>query len=154
MKINGYEQGETAMWYTNVNDIKELLGIKNKYKNNKDFKKGVLETIKKQINENTNLECSYELEKKGRSYHYLTFYINHKDEKTDFEKIEIELQDDKSKRCLAILINLGIFDTKLQKTIVEQHQQAFWKWNHAIKIGAIKPKTNPAGHLLKTLGLK
>ena len=141
-------------YFFDVNDIKELLGIKDKYKNNKDFKKGVLETIKKQINENTNLECSYELEKKGRSYHYLTFSINHKEEKTDFEKIEIELQDDKSKRCLAILIDLGIFDKKLQKTIVEQHQQAFWKWNHAVKIGAIKPKTNPAGHLLKTLGLK
>ena len=82
-----------------------------------------------------------------------TFSQKEKLVKSDFEQVEIALEDDKSKRCLANWIDLGIFDKKLQKTILEQHQQAFWKWNHAVKIGAIKPKTNSAGHLLKTLGL-
>lgn len=152
MKINNYDEGETAMWYTTVDEIKKTLGIDGLYKNNKDFKKRVLETTQKQL-ENTDLEISYELERKGRTYHFITFYINRRKEKSEFEQIEIALEDDKSKRCLKALIDLGVFDKKIQKTIIEQHQQAFWKWNHAIKIGAIKPKINAAGHLLKTLGL-
>lgn len=153
MKINGFDEDETAMWCTTVNEVKEILGVKGKYKDNKDFRKMVLDTVQNQF-KSTDLEFSYELERKGRSYHYLTFYINWKQEKSEFEQVEIALEDEKSKRCLNALVELGIFDKKLQKTIVEQHQQAFWKWNHAVKIGAIKPKTNPAGHLLKTLGLK
>ena len=153
MKINGYDDDETAMWCTTVDEVKKILDIEGKYKEGKDFKKRVLEVTKTQL-ENTDLEISYDLEKKGRRFHFLTFYISRRMEKSDFEEVEIALEDDKSKRCLAKLIDLGIFDKKLQKTIVEQHQQAFWKWNHAVKVGAIKPKSNPAGYLLKTLGLK
>ena len=86
-------------------------------------------------------------------HHYLTFYINEKQEQSELEQVEIAIEDERSKRCLELLMDLGVFDKKLQKTIIEQYQQAFWKWNHAVKIGAIKPKTNPAGHLLKTLNL-
>ncbi len=129
MKINNYEEGETAMWFTTIDEVKTILDVKDKYKQNRDFKLMVLETIKKQINSSTNLEISYELEKKGRAYHYLTFYINENQEKSDFEKIEIALEDEKSKRCLSALVDLGIFDKKIQKVIIEQYQQAFWKWN-------------------------
>lgn len=153
MKINGYEDGETAMWYTTIDEVKKILEIEGKYKEGNDFKKRVLETTKSQL-ENTDLEISYDLEKKGKRFHFLTFYINRKMGKSDFKQVEIALEDDKSKRCLSALIDLGIFDKKIQKTIIEQHQQAFWKWNHAVKIGAVKPKINAAGHLLKTLGLK
>jgi plasmid replication initiation protein len=153
MKINGYDHDETAMWCTTVDEVKKILGIEGKYKDGRDFKKRVLETTQKQL-ENTDLEISYDLERKGRSYHFLTFYINRRSEKSDFEQVEIALEDDKSKRCLTKLIDLGVFDKKIQKTIIEQYQQAFWKWNHAVKIGAVKPNINAAGHLLKTLGLK
>ena len=66
MKINNFE---STIWFSTITEIKEILGISNKYKDNTDFKKIVLNTIQKEINENTNLTVDYELEKKGRSYH-------------------------------------------------------------------------------------
>lgn len=154
MKINGFDDDETAVWFTNIDELKEMLNIQNKYAQGSHFRQRVLEIAQKEINENTDLEIIFELKKKGRSLHDIDFYIKRKTKNTNFEIVEITLKDDKSKRCLKALIDLGVFDKKLQKTIIEQHQQAFWRWNHAVKIGAIKPKVNHAGHLLKTLGLK
>lgn len=150
MKINNFD---STIWFTTVTEIKQILDIQDKYKDNKDFRKIVLDTVQKEINQHTNLIVEYELEKQGKTYHHLTFYINRKKEKTDFEKIELAMMDDRSKRCLEELVKIGIVDTNLQKTIINEHQIEFWKWNYAVKTNKIAIKSNASGHLLKTLGL-
>lgn len=150
MRINNFENN---IWFTTITEIKEILGVTDKYTQNSHFREKVLNTIQKEINKHTNLTIEYELEKQGKSYHYLTFYINRKKEKTVLEKIETRFLDDKSKRCLELLIQIGINNKDLQNKIIKEHQTEFWKWNYATKTHKILIKTNHAGHLLKTLGL-
>jgi plasmid replication initiation protein len=150
MKINNFE---STIWFSTVNEIKEILGLEGKYKDNKDFRKIVLDTVQREINQHTNLTIEYELEKEGKSYHHLTFYINRKTEETPFQKIETSFMDDKAKRCLERLIELNITTKDIQNKIINEHQEEFWKWNYAVKTNKISIKTNHAGHLLKTLGL-
>lgn len=150
MKINNFD---STIWFSTIEEIKEILGVSDKYKQNLQFVDMVLKTIQKEINEHTNLTVEYELEKKGKSYHYLNFHLFRKKENTDFQKIELALSDDRSKRCLEELIKIGIVDKNLQKNIIDNYQIEFWKWNYAVKTNKIAIKSNASGHLLKTLGL-
>jgi hypothetical protein len=62
-----------------IDELKVMLGIKgSKYKQFSDFKKGVLDIAKKQINENTDIMFDYRLQKLGKSYNWITILINYR----------------------------------------------------------------------------
>jgi plasmid replication initiation protein len=51
----------------NINDLKETLGLADKYKRFADFKKYVLDTAKMQINKHSDIRISYTIIKAGRT---------------------------------------------------------------------------------------
>lgn len=66
-----------------IGELKEYLGLKDpegkkkeKYQDFNRFKTKVLDVAKKEINENTDIQISYELEKLGRAYYWIKFLIN------------------------------------------------------------------------------
>ena len=87
-----------------ISELKKMLGLI--HKNGEEqfteitaFKNKVLEIAKKQINENTDIQFDYELTKRGRSFHWVTIFINTQKIKLleiNFEK-SIDLQKYESK---------------------------------------------------------
>jgi plasmid replication initiation protein len=65
-----------------VNDFKSKLGLANKYKLISTFKQKVLDVVKKEINEYTDLNISYELIKEGRSFTKIEFTFDYNPEST------------------------------------------------------------------------
>jgi len=60
-----------------ITELKEKLGIENKYKEYKAFRRKVLDIAEKQIHENTTLRYKWRAIKRGRSYHQIEFYDIH-----------------------------------------------------------------------------
>lgn len=142
-----------------IDELKYILKLKdpkNKepelYKQIVEFKKYVLDVAVKQINESTELQIAYELFKKGRSMHSIQFYINHKTAQRKL--IGIEGDDPRTQTARKILSDIGIKDERLIKEIVEKHLTTLFKWNYDVTTGKIKVKSNAAGLLLRTLGIK
>ncbi|MBK2027407.1 replication initiation protein [Allofrancisella guangzhouensis] len=65
-----------------VSEYKESLGISNKYKALNNLREKVLDVVKKEINEYTDLNFDYKLEKgeRGKAYKYITMMFNYKPE--------------------------------------------------------------------------
>ncbi len=63
-----------------IEDLKEILEIKKKYKKYNDFKKYVLEIAKREINEKTDINISFEEIKTGRKVSAIRFLISAKKE--------------------------------------------------------------------------
>ncbi|MBK2043675.1 replication initiation protein [Allofrancisella guangzhouensis] len=61
-----------------VEEYKEKLGIKHKYKNIFELKTRVLEVIKLEINEHTDIKIDYELIKEGRAFTKIKFTFDYK----------------------------------------------------------------------------
>ena len=59
---------DTGWRIIELDQLRRMLQLENKYKDNKDFRKWVLEVAKKQINANTDINIDYELIKQGRKY--------------------------------------------------------------------------------------
>lgn len=64
-----------------ISELKKMLGLINKngeeqFTEITAFKNKVLEIAKKQINENTDIQFDYELTKRGRSFHWVTIFMN------------------------------------------------------------------------------
>ncbi|MCU0440581.1 MAG: replication initiation protein [Raineya sp.] len=141
-----------------IDDLKHILKLKDPkdkepelYKQIGEFKKYVLDVAVKQINESTELQIAYELFKKGRSVHSVQFYIHHKTRQTKLIAID---DDPRIQTARKILNDIGLKDERLIKEIVEKHLPALFKWNYDVTTGKIKVKSNAAGLLLRTLGIK
>ena len=61
------------------NDLQKLLG--SHYDKFADFRRYVIETALREINEYSDIVAKYEPIKEGRSYKYINFYIKKKNEK-------------------------------------------------------------------------
>lgn len=75
-------------------ELKKMLGLVDKkgieqFERIYDFKKNVLDIAVKQINENTDISFSYELRKRGRTYHWVTFFF----ENQRFKQLEIDFNE-------------------------------------------------------------
>ena len=121
------------------------------------FKSRVLDIAVKQINENTDLKVSYELEGEGakkRPFKYITFYMDKKMPRISPLKFETEL-DTKLQNLMKILDSLGITSAQIRKTILDREDltKEVFSFNYQLQTGKIKADKNPAGLLLKKLGL-
>lgn len=64
-----------------ISELKKMLGLINKkgeeqFERVSEFKKKVLDVAKEQINKNTDIQFDYELTKRGRSFHWVTIFID------------------------------------------------------------------------------
>ena len=137
-----------------IDKLKELLFIEDKYSDIYLFKKKVIDIAKKELAKKTEISFKYNLIKEGRKYTKIEFFITHHPENDDLAKVDEYIKDEKDKRCKTILKEeFNITREDLIKTIVSEKQQDFWRWYHKYKTGVVKVKNNPAGLLLKTLGI-
>lgn len=121
-----------------------------------DLKKKVLDVAVRQINEYTEFEISYHLIKEGRSFKSIRFYINTQKLKQLPIQFDKPVEEGRYQNASQILDNLGIKDAKLIQQILssEKLTDSLFKFNYDIKTGRTKADKNPAGLLLKVLGLR
>jgi hypothetical protein len=62
-----------------INDFKEKMGLKGKYSEINLFRARVLDIIKKEVNQNTEIDLKYELIKEGRAFKKIKFSFNYKE---------------------------------------------------------------------------
>ena len=158
--------GETKKY--DLQDLKEMLGLiddkgNEKLKEFTDFRKNVLDTAVKQINEHTELHVSYKLEKSGRAYKNIIFTVK---SQALAETIPFDLvppttttlpgvQQHQYNNAVQILEELRITNVKYRQAILTnaEHVMAVNRFNHDLKTSKVKAKSNPGGLLLTQLGL-
>jgi plasmid replication initiation protein len=126
---------------------------KEQFKQIGQLKKDVLNRSVKEINEYSDILIQYELFKKGRSFVDIVFTIIPKDTKhVNLIKFDenVEIQ-----KITQILQNFNITRNDLVTKICndENLHKIVYKWHYDYKLGNFSNVQNPAGHLLKTLGL-
>jgi len=93
-----------------IDELKDLLGLSGKYKTLKDFRRRVLEPIKKEINENSNsISISFEYLKTRRKVTGIEFGVyDKKKEKIQPNKSEIKNLSFSKKLAYQILLDFGV----------------------------------------------
>ncbi len=74
---------DTGWYQVDIDLLKRMLEVENKYPRIYDFKKHVLEVAKKQINANTDINIDYELIKQGRKYTKIRLKISKNKQRID-----------------------------------------------------------------------
>jgi plasmid replication initiation protein len=151
---------DLGVWRVSIKELKTRLNLidpkgkePEQYKQIVQFKDRVLEPAIAQINEHSELKVSYRLIKKGRSFVDIEFTIDIQASKylgsIDFSFTPQEL------RCINNLKEIGIVRKDLLEKIAknEDLRQQTFKWLYDLKTGKLGKVENPAGLLLKTLGL-
>ncbi len=124
------------------------------YKQIVHFKEKVLDIAVKQINEHTELNISYELIKKVRTFTHIKFYINCEKPKQIHIEFNPQTSDEKLKKEQVIkeLASMGITREREVNMILEklpQYYKFIWDYKNGKKI----VKKSLAGLLLKDLGI-
>ena len=123
--------------------------MKNKYPKISMFRERILTPAQTELKNKTDISFTYELFKTGRKYTHITFNIHHKRPKQAKESKPLT---DKQAKCKRYLEELGIHRKELQEIIIHKKQSEFWPWLKHYRENKAKIE-NPAGHLLKTLGI-
>jgi plasmid replication initiation protein len=162
------DKGETPK--QNIDEFKRMIGLLNdkgdqEYTEVTMFKKRVLDASVKQINQHTDLQIGYTLEKKGRSFKNITFVI-----KAQPLAVALPVKDGLAKAGAA---PVGVSDAQYQNArlllekwnikradVVNQIMnsadlvQEVNKFAYELQTGKVKVEKNVAGYLLTRLGLK
>lgn len=159
------DQGESKKY--DIQEFKMMLGLlddkgKDKAVRMSDFRESVLDVAVKQINEHTELNISYKLEKRVRTYKNIVFTIKRQAlaETIPFDLVSTVqdvpgVQQSHFDNAARVLDELRITDAKHRKTILSSaaHVAEVNRYNHDLKTGKIKASRNPGGLLLVRLGL-
>lgn len=73
-----------------IDKLKDIWGLTKSYQRNFNFIQRIIEPAKKELYEKSNWIFTYELEKKGNKFEYITFYPKHIPERETKELIEAE----------------------------------------------------------------
>ena len=162
------DKGQTQTF--SLNEFKKMLFLlddkgNEQFERLSDFKRYVLDASVKQINQRTDLEIGYTLQKRGRSFNAVTFTV-----KSQPLAIVLPLKDQSAK---AGPIPTGISENQYQNTrlllekwnikrvdVVNQIMnspeliQEVNKFAYELQTGKVKVEKNVAGYLLTRLGLK
>ena len=119
-----------------------------------EFKANVIDVSIKQINESTDLKISYELEKKGRSFHRINFTIIRTNKYQTVIPFEVEETDREALQLKNKMYAIGIQDNKLISLVIEKLEMRKkahkWFFDYTNKKEGIK---SPAGHFRTSLGI-
>jgi len=110
-----------------ITELKKMLGLIDKKGNEQferisDFKMKVLDIAKTQICENTDIELSYELKKRGREFYWVTLHINSqkfKQMQIEFDK-PLNIQKFKSK-----LLSYGLNEDQAEQIATKEEEANF-----------------------------
>lgn len=153
--------GETCVY--SIDTLKMMLGLKDpngkkaeQFERISDLKKKVLDLAVRQISESTEFKISYHLIKTGRSFQAIRFYISTQKPNQLLIPFDQPLENARHQNAYQILEILGIKDAKLIQQILgsESLIDQLFKFNYDLKTGRTKADKNPAGLLLKVLGLR
>ena len=153
--------GETKA-YT-VNELKLMLKLKDphgkqpeQFEKFSQFKARVLDIAMRQINEHTDIKINYNLIKQGRSFHSIRFYTNAQQPKQLPISFDQPVEEVRYQNARQILDEIGIKDGKLIQQILSDKAliDGLFKFNYDLKTGRTKADKNPAGLLLKVLGIR
>jgi plasmid replication initiation protein len=138
--------------------LKLLLGVENKYPKWTHFEMRVLKVAQKELTEKTDISFTYTKKKKGRKVAEVTFTIFHTQNKSELEDLPINVDavigDEEQQRLNEYLDKIGVLDSRLRKVIITEKKREFWKWLSDYKKEKFKINSSISGHLLRTLGLK
>ena len=157
--------GETKKY--DLQEFRKTLGLidakgKEKMKQIKELREKVLDIAVKQINEHTELNISYKLEKRVRTYTSIAFKVKSQPLATTipFDLISASqpmpgVQQAHLENAARILDELRITNAKHRQTILStpEHIAEVNRYNHDLKTGKVKASRNPGGLLLVRLGL-
>lgn len=157
--------GETRKY--DLEEFKKMLGLLDEKGNEKmerisQLREKVLDVSVKQINEHTELHISYNLEKRGKTFRYISFTVKSQAlaETIPFDLVATTetlpgVQQSHYDNAARILDELRITDDKHRHTILSSaaHVAEVNRYNHDLKTGKVKASRNPGGLLLVRLGL-
>lgn len=157
--------GETRKY--DLEEFKKMLGLLDEKGNEKmerisQLREKVLDVSVKQINEHTELHISYNLEKRGKTFRYISFTVKSQAlaETIPFDLVATVqtssgVQQSHYDNAARILDELRITDDKHRHTILSSaaHVAEVNRYNHDLKTGKVKASRNPGGLLLVRLGL-
>lgn len=136
-----------------IKELKEMLGLIDKKGNEQferlsDFKKKVLDVAKNQLNENTDIEFDYELKKRGRSFHWITIYVNYR----KFNQMEIDFKKPiADQKYIRSLITYGFNEEQAfliaSKVKREEFEEIIQDLNLKVREGKLKI-SNSIGYLV------
>lgn len=120
------------------------------------LKERVLDIAVRQINEFTDLKVGYHLEKKGRAFSAIRFYVNRQTVQQLPIPFEQPTETSRIQAARRVLEDLAIKDEKLIHQIItdEKLLTDLFSFSHKLKTGRAKADKNPGGLLLKVLGLR
>lgn len=144
-----------------IEELRLLLSLKDpydklpeQYPQWSELKTNIIDISIKQINKSTDLKISYELEKKGRSFHKINFTIIRVGKYQPVIPFEVEETDREALQLKNKMYSIGIQDNKLIKLVIntpEVRKKAHkWFFDYASKKDGIK---SPAGHFRTALGI-
>lgn len=143
-----------------IDELKHMLYLKDPKGNEPEqyikisqFKEKVLDIAKEQINEHTELNIDYELHKRGRSFHSITFYI--KSQKPKRNPLNFQA-DDKTQKVLEVAKKLGITREDILQEIAESEeiQKTLRKYVNDINLGNYQDVKNKPGYFITIMRKK
>lgn len=162
------DKGQTPDYV--IDEFKRTIGLLNdkgdlEYSEITMFKKFVLDIAVKQINECTDLEISYTLKKRGRSFQNVIFNIKSqplavalpvKDSYSRTEIIPVGISDAQYQNVRLLLEKWNIKRADVVNQIMNSTEliQEVNKFAYELQTGKVKVEKNVAGYLLTRLGLK
>lgn len=143
---------DTSAWRkVEIDQLKYLLNIQDKYAMFSTFRVYVLEASRVEIAKQTDIRFTYTLHKTGRRYTHVDFKIMEQNRrKNPLDVCDPLLDDERSRRALAYLQEFGITTHAVQNEIIHAKQTQFWTWLYHYKQNKAAIR-NPAGHLMETL---
>lgn len=144
-----------------LEDLKILLNLKDpkgkipeQYKQWGQFKDYVLEPAVRQINELSDINISFQIEKKGKSVHKIHFTITQVRRFQAIIPFEIDDVDREGIQLKNKMYSIGIHDNKLIKLIIDtpdmRKKAHKWFFDYLQKKDGIK---SPAGHFRTSMGI-
>lgn len=162
------DKGQTPK--QDIGEFKRMIGLINEkgdeeYGPFSMFRKRVLDESVKQINQHTDLQIDYTLEKKGRSFKSITFTIKTqplavtlpvKDGATKAGAILVGISDSQYQNARLLLEKWNIKRADVVNQIMNSIElvQEVNKFAYELQTGKVKVEKNVAGYLLTRLGLK
>ncbi len=161
------DKGQTQTF--SLDELKKMLALiddkgNEQYRQIGQFKQFVLDESVKQINQHTDLQINYTLQKRGRSFQNITFNIKtqplavvlpKKDMPGSQSKIPIGISDSQYQNARLLLDQWNIKRTDIVSQIMNSIQlvQEVNKFAYELQTGKIKVEKNVAGYVLTRLGI-
>ncbi len=135
-----------------IPQLKEILGLKDprgkekeQYTKWSQFRERVLDTAINQVNERTDINLSYQLTKRGRSYYWIDIFVN----RQKMQQLEIDFGVDIAKqKFYKHLLNSGFSESQAQQISEGTTQTEYNKQLDELNKKSIEVKTNAVAYMV------